>query len=159
MKISKLIDFSIRIFGGVLLLAMVSLTFLQIVLRQFFNLSLNWSDEVSQFCMTWLALFGGIWATKNNKHLNTGFMIQQKFDRRIIHLIDSILALVIIGIAAVVAYQCAIFTSQQWVMESLSLRWLKMGYVFIALPIFMLATCYYYLKSFFKNVQLIFKKD
>jgi TRAP-type C4-dicarboxylate transport system permease small subunit len=159
MKISKLIDFSIRIFGGVLLLAMVSLTFLQIVLRQFFNFSLNWSDEVSQFCMTWLALFGGIWATKNNKHLNTGFMVQKNFDRRIIHLIDSILAVVIIGIAAVVSYQCAIFTLQQWVMESLSLRWLKMGYVFIALPIFMLATCYYYLKSFFKNIWLTFKKD
>jgi TRAP-type C4-dicarboxylate transport system permease small subunit len=34
-----------------------------------------------------------------------------------------------------------------------------MGYVFIAVPVFMLAVCYYYLKSFFDNITHMFKKD
>jgi TRAP-type C4-dicarboxylate transport system permease small subunit len=159
MKLEKLINSGIPILCGVLLILMVSFTFVQIVLRQFFNYSLNWSDEISQFCLTWLALLGLIWANENGQHLNTGIKLHKKSNQRLIASIDGILALVIVGIAAVVTYQSAIFTLKQWSMESLSLRWLKMGYVFIALPIAMLATCCSYLKIFFKNLVVIFKKD
>jgi TRAP-type C4-dicarboxylate transport system permease small subunit len=158
MKSEKLVNYGIPFLCGALLVVMVALTFLQIVLRQFFQFSLNWSDEVSQFCMTWLALFGSIWATKNNQHLNTGLKLHQKLHERQICLIDGLLALVIVAVTAVVAYRNAIFASQQWGMESLSLRWLKMGYVFVALPVAMMAFCYYYLKSFFKNLARVFKK-
>jgi TRAP-type C4-dicarboxylate transport system permease small subunit len=158
MKLNKLIDSGIPIFSGALLVVMVTVTFLQIVLREFFDLSLNWSDEIAQFCMTWLALFGSIWLTKHDRHINTGLKLHQKFNKRLIGLIDGVLALVIVGIAAMVTYQSTIFVTQQWNMGSESLPWLKMGCVFIALPLFMLAVVYYYLKNFFKNILLIFKK-
>ena len=92
MKSEKLINSGIPILCGVLLILIVSLTFLQIVLRQFFKFSLNWSDEVSQFCMTWMVLFGSIWATKNGQHLNTGFKLHKKLNKRLSGLIDGILA-------------------------------------------------------------------
>jgi TRAP-type C4-dicarboxylate transport system permease small subunit len=158
-KLNKLIDFGIPILGGVLLGLMVLLTFGQIVLRELFNFSIPWSDEVSQFCMTWLALFGSIWVTKNNQHLNTGIKLHQKLNERQICLIDSVLALFIVIIAAVVAYQTAIFSITAMGIEILTLSWLKVGYAVIALPLFMLAVCCYYLKSFFKNLARIFKKD
>jgi TRAP-type C4-dicarboxylate transport system permease small subunit len=159
MKLAKIINFGIPILCGVLLVLMVTLTFLQIVLREFFNSGIAWSDDVSQFCMTWLALFGSIWLTKNGQHLNTGIKLHQKLNERQICLIDGILALVIAITAAVVAYQSAIFSFSAMVIKSTSVSWLKMGYVFIALPLAMLATCYYYLKSFFKNLASIFKKN
>jgi TRAP-type C4-dicarboxylate transport system permease small subunit len=159
MKLEKLINSFIPIFGGVLLVVIVLLTFLQIVLRQFFDFTFNWSDEVAQFCMTWLALFGSIWATKNNQHLNTGLKLHQRFNERQICLIDSILALVISSIGGMVAYQSAIFAFSSMSADSLSLPWLKMGYVFVAVPFFMLAVCYYYLKSFCKNIRVIFKRQ
>jgi TRAP-type C4-dicarboxylate transport system permease small subunit len=158
MKSGKLINFGIPNLCGALLVVIVGLTFLQIVLRQFFDFTFNWSDEIAQFAMTWLALLGSIWANKNDKHLNTGLKLHKKFNEKQILLIDGILALVIAGIAAVVVYQTAIFTSQQWNLESMSLPWLKMGYVFIVLPIAMLTTCYYYLKSFLKILHSYFKK-
>jgi TRAP-type C4-dicarboxylate transport system permease small subunit len=158
MKLGKLIDPGIPIFGGALLAMMVVLTFLQIVLRECFHLTLNWSDEVARFCLTWLALFGSIWATKNNQHLNTGLKLHKKLNERQISLIDGILDLVIAFIAAVVAYQTAIFAFTTMGADSLSIPWLKMGYVFIALPLFMLAVVYYYLISFFKNITRNFKK-
>jgi TRAP-type C4-dicarboxylate transport system permease small subunit len=153
MKSEKLINIGIPILCGVLILLIILFSFLQIVLRQFFNFSLNWTDEVSQFCMMWIALFGSIWLTKNDQHLNTGLKLHQKLNKKQIRMIDSILALVIVGIAGVAAYQTAIFSLATMDNGSLSLNWIKMGYIFVALPLAMIANCYYYLKRFFKTIR------
>jgi TRAP-type C4-dicarboxylate transport system permease small subunit len=159
MKANKLINYGIPILGGAFLLMIVGITFLNIVLREFFDYSFNWSDEVAQFCMTWMVLIGSIWVTKSNRHLEVGIKLHKKLNERQVCLIDGILALMFAGISALVAYQGALFALQQWTMESMSLSWMKMGYVFIALPLFMLASCYYNLRNFYKNIRLIFKKD
>jgi TRAP-type C4-dicarboxylate transport system permease small subunit len=154
----KLINLGIPIICVVLLSLMIVFTFLQIVLRQFSNFSLSWSDEVSQFCMSWLTLFGSIWVTKNDQHINAGLKLHRKLNQRQICLIDGILAFLIAVIAAVVACQSTRFAFMSMSISSLSLNWLKMGYIFIALPLAMLAVFYYYLKSFFKNFACVFKK-
>jgi C4-dicarboxylate transporter DctQ subunit len=159
LKLEKLINSGIPILCGILLILMVMLTFLQIVLREFLNFSLNWSDEVSQFCMTWLTMFGSIWITKNNQHINTGLKLHRKLNERKIRLIDGILALMVAISAALIAYLSTIFSIVAMNIESLSLTWLKMGYVFIALPFAMLAVFYYYLKSFIKNLAFVIKRD
>jgi TRAP-type C4-dicarboxylate transport system permease small subunit len=159
MKSEKLINTGISILCGILLFVMVLLTFLQIVLRNIFDTGIPWSDDVSQFSMSWMTLLGSIWLTKNGQHLNTGLKIHQKLNKRQISLIDSLLALLIVGIAAVVTYQTAITSLAAMKVESIALSWLKMGYVYIGLPLFTLTVCYYYLKSFFRNLALILKKD
>jgi C4-dicarboxylate transporter DctQ subunit len=157
MKLMKIVDTSIRMFCGVLLLLIVTLSFLQIVLREFFDFTFNWSDEVSQFFMTWLALFGSIWVTKNGQHLSVGIKLHQNLNETQIRLIDGILALMIAGATAVVSYQSAIFSLTVIGVQSMSLSWLKMGYIFIVLPFVMLFLCYYHLKCFFKNLAFILK--
>jgi TRAP-type C4-dicarboxylate transport system permease small subunit len=159
MKVFKIIDSGIPILGGILFLFTVIITFLQIILREFFDFSLNWSDEITQFCITWIVLFGSIWATKNNQHLNVGVKLHQKLNSRQALLIDSVLEFLIAIVAAVAAYRGAIYSFSSMNTEALSISWMKMGYVFIALPIAMMTLCYYHLKSFFKNVWLIFKKN
>jgi TRAP-type C4-dicarboxylate transport system permease small subunit len=153
-KFDKIIETGIPILCGVLLGFIVLVTFLQIVLRQFFNTCFNWSDEVSQFCMMWITLFGSIWLTKSGQHLNTGIKLHRKLNEKQIRLIDGILELVISAIAVIVAYQGIKSSFAVMNMGSLSLGWLKMGYVFIALPLSMLAVCYYYFKRFLKSVLL-----
>jgi TRAP-type C4-dicarboxylate transport system permease small subunit len=159
MKVEKHFNSCISNFCAGLLLLIVGFTFLQVFLREFFNCGLLWIDEVSRFCMVWMGLFGSIWVTNSNKHLNVGLKLHKKLDKRLVYLIDGIFALFIVIIAAVVAYQTAIFTSTSMSMASTSLNWLKMGYVFIAVPVAMLALAYYYLKSFFKNLRSLFKRD
>jgi TRAP-type C4-dicarboxylate transport system permease small subunit len=159
MKLEKLINSGIPIICGVLLVIIVSVTFLQIFLRNFFNFGLPWYDEVSQFSMTWMVLIGTIWLTKNGQHLNTGLKLHQKLKAWQICLIEGVLALALAGIAAVVAYQTAIGTLSAMSTDSVSFKWLKMGYVYSIMPLAMLGVCYYYLKSFFKNLRFIFKKD
>jgi TRAP-type C4-dicarboxylate transport system permease small subunit len=159
MRLRKLINSGIPFFCGVLFLVMVVITFLQIVLREGFNFTFNWSDEVAQFCMMWLVCFGSIWATINAEHLTIGIKLHEKLPEWQVCLIDGILALVILVTVGVVVYQSAIVSFSSMGMESLSLHWLKMGYVFIALPFTMLVVCFYYLKSFLKNLARIFKRD
>jgi TRAP-type C4-dicarboxylate transport system permease small subunit len=159
MKLEKIINSGIPILCGMLLVVMVGLTFMQVMLRNCFDSGMNWSDEVSQFCMTWLVLFSMIWATKNDQHLNTGLKLHQKLNKKLVYLIDDILALLIGITTARVAYQSAIFAFRAMSYESLSLSWLKMGYVFIAMPISMLGVSYYYLKNFLKNLASLLKKD
>jgi TRAP-type C4-dicarboxylate transport system permease small subunit len=159
MKLEKLINIGIPFLCGVMLIVIVALAFGQVVLRNFFSCGMNWSGEVSQFCMTWLVLFGSIWATKNNRHLNTGLKLHEKLNIRLVLLIDCILDLTLIVVGAAVAYQSAIFTLTALGIGSDSLPWLKIGYVVVALPILMSGLCYYSLKSFLKNLAGIFKKD
>jgi TRAP-type C4-dicarboxylate transport system permease small subunit len=159
MKSEKIINYVIPVICGALLVIIVTLTFWQIILRNFFNSTLSWSDDVSQFSMSWLALFGSIWATQNNKHLDAGIKLHKRFNKRLSCLIEAMLALVIAGVAGLLVHQSTIFCFTAMDTESLALPWLKMGYVFIALPLAMLFLCYYFLKSFFKNLARIFMKD
>jgi C4-dicarboxylate transporter DctQ subunit len=160
MKSGKPIDYVIPIICGALLMVIVVVTFIQIVLRNLFNTGLAWYDDISQFAMTWMILFATIWLTKHNQHLNTGLKMQRKLPARQSYLIDGILDLVTIGVAAMVAYQSAIFTLGGAMGVGLtSLPWLKLGYLYIVLPLSMLGVCYYYLKSFLKNMACIFKKN
>jgi TRAP-type C4-dicarboxylate transport system permease small subunit len=159
MKLGKLINSGIPILCAVLLGTIVSLIFLQIVLRQFFNLSLSWIDEVTQICLTWNVLFGFIWATKNGENLSAQIYIHHKLNKQLICLIDGVLDLVIAIVLAVVAYRSARFSLTAMEFSLVSLSWLKLGYVFIIMPLAMLAMCYYYLKGFFENVFLIFRKN
>jgi TRAP-type C4-dicarboxylate transport system permease small subunit len=159
MKLGKLINSGIPILCGALLVVMVGLTFLQILLRNLFSSGMNWSDEISQFCMTWMVLFGSIWASKNNLHLNTGLKLHKKFNEKQVGLIDGLLDLILVAVGAVVAYHTTMFAFVALGIESLSLPWMKMGYVFIAMPLAMLGLCYYSLISFVKNLAVIFKKD
>jgi TRAP-type C4-dicarboxylate transport system permease small subunit len=157
MKIDKLLDSGITILCGVFLGLIVTLIFMQIVVREIFNSTLVWSDELAQFCMVWMVLLGSIFLTKHDLHINTGLKAHQKLNKRLIALFDAVLSLATIGSAAVIAYQSAIFAFSGY--KAVSLPWLNMVYVYIPIPLFMLAMCYYYLKNFFKNVALIFKKN
>jgi TRAP-type C4-dicarboxylate transport system permease small subunit len=158
MKSEKLINFIIPIICGALLVIIVALTFWQIILRNCFNSTLSWSDDISQFAMSWLALFGSIWATQNNKHLQTGIKLHNKFNKRLSSLIEAILALMLAGIAGLLVHQSTIFCITAMNTESLALPWLKMGYVFAVLPLVMFFLCCFYLKSSFKNLACVFKK-
>jgi TRAP-type C4-dicarboxylate transport system permease small subunit len=155
----KIINIGIPVLCGVLLTGIIGLTFGQVVLRNCFNSGMNWSDEVSQFCMTWLVLFGSIWASKNNQHLKTGIKLHQKLNKKLIYLIDGILELLLVIVGVVISYQTAMFTWERFNTTALSLTWMKMGYIFMAMPLAMLGLAYYSLRDFIKNLAGIFKKD
>ena len=63
-----------------LLLGIVALATLQIVLRNFFSYSLYWADELIRLAVLWLAMVGGVAASRNGRHIAIG-IVERYFPR------------------------------------------------------------------------------
>lgn len=63
-----------------LLLGIVALATLQIVLRNFFSYSLFWADELIRLAVLWLAMVGGVAASRDGRHLAIG-IVERYFPR------------------------------------------------------------------------------
>lgn len=48
---------------------MVTVAFLQIVLRNFFDTGLSWGDELVRYCVIWVGFLGAALATREGKHI------------------------------------------------------------------------------------------
>ena len=59
----------------VLLLAMVSLIFVQILGRYVFNYSISWSEESASFAQIWLVMLGSGIAMRNRRHVGIDFLV------------------------------------------------------------------------------------
>jgi len=59
-----------QVFLAVSLSLMVTVAFLQIVLRNFFATGLSWADELVRYCVIWVGFLGAALATKESKHIS-----------------------------------------------------------------------------------------
>lgn len=55
---------------SLLLMTMIVLSFGQIVLRNFFGVSLIWADAFLRYLVLWVAMFGAMVATREYNHIN-----------------------------------------------------------------------------------------
>ncbi len=60
-----------------LLLAMVGMTFAQVLFRYVFQTSLAWSEELARFCLMWLASLSAAYAFKTNGHFALRFVVDR----------------------------------------------------------------------------------
>ncbi len=60
-------------FCALLLTLFVSILFLQILLRQFFQYSIPWGDEVATYMFVWFAYLGAVVAAKMSAHNRVSF--------------------------------------------------------------------------------------
>ncbi len=65
----KLFRFSINVLSVITLVAMVTLVFVNVVLRYLFDSGLAWSEEVSRITFVWLVFIGIVIAYQENEHL------------------------------------------------------------------------------------------
>ena len=53
-----------------ILLAMVGITFLQVILRNFFNTGIPWAEVGGRNAVLWITFLGAMFATRARQHLN-----------------------------------------------------------------------------------------
>jgi len=90
----------------VLLVAMIVLAVAQIVLRQFFDGSLVWADELIKIIVLWLAMVGSIAAARDNRHIRIDLL------SHILPVRLVIVARVVVDIFAAIV--CAVIAWQAW---------------------------------------------
>lgn len=65
----KYLGRSVEYLTGSLFVAMIIITFLQVIFRYVFNNSLTWSEELARYLFVWATLLGAALAIKHQSHM------------------------------------------------------------------------------------------
>lgn len=109
-RVWKLLDNVENILCQLLLVTFVLLLFAQIVLRNLFNYSLPWGDELATYAFVWFAYLGAVYAAKKSAHNRVTF--QFRFFPRWVEL------------------ACGLVTDLIWIGFNLIFIWLSYDFVF-----------------------------
>ena len=76
-----------------LIIVMVSLIALQVVLRFFFKIGINWIEEITRYFFVWLVVFSTSYGARNNRHIRFNFLLTLLSDKgkRIVMLVSDAL--------------------------------------------------------------------
>ena len=93
----------------VILVAIVAITFAQVVFRYVLLASLAWSEELTRFLLMWLAALSAAYAFKVRSHFALTFVVD-RFDERIQRWIAASVTAIVSLFLIVFAWEAAKFT-------------------------------------------------
>jgi TRAP-type transport system small permease protein len=97
-KVLKVLN---SILNGVIILilvSMVSLVFLNVVLRYAFDSGITWSEELARYLFVWVVFLGAVVATKEKGHLGVDLLISsvpRKFQKVLYFIANSLIVFVL----------------------------------------------------------------
>jgi len=93
----------------VILVAIVSVTFIQVLFRYIFHLSLAWSEELARYLFLWLAALASAYAFKTKSHFALRFLVD-RFGKGLQKITGTVVALVVALFLAIFVWKAAAFT-------------------------------------------------
>ncbi len=93
---------SIEALMAVMLASMITLVFINVILRYFFNSGITWSEEIARYLFVWLTFVGAIGAMRDNTHLGMDTVIRKLSPKiqKVVYIFGQILILVVILMVA-----------------------------------------------------------
>lgn len=156
MKLSKILDKTLKYLSILALVTMISLVFFNAVLRYFFDSGIAWSEEFARICFVYMIFLGIILVAKEKKHLTVDIIISYLPSRYkiLFNIIADILILISTSFIALGAYQLMILTyTQKMPATSISSSFLYVIALLSAIMYFTLIIIDLF-KSVFKNRSL-----
>jgi TRAP-type C4-dicarboxylate transport system permease small subunit len=93
----------------VILVALVGVTFAQVLFRYVFQLSLSWSEEVARFLLMWMASLSAAYAFKTRSHFALRFVVD-RLAPTMRQRVAMVVTVAVVGFLAVFAWQALRFT-------------------------------------------------
>ena len=93
----------------VILVAIVGVTFTQVLFRYIFHLSLAWSEELARYLFLWLAALASAYAFKTRSHFALRFLVD-RLGKRIQNLIGSLVVFIISGFLIIFIWKSLEYT-------------------------------------------------
>jgi TRAP-type C4-dicarboxylate transport system permease small subunit len=124
-----------------LMVALMSLMtlfiFMQVIYRYLLRQPLSWSEELARYLFSAITLFGAILLYRDNKHINMTplrDMLKNKTAKILADILASLLVLVFLVIVLRYGFPMSV---KMLSLNSFSpsMTWLKMGYVYLLLPV------------------------
>jgi TRAP-type C4-dicarboxylate transport system permease small subunit len=106
-RLLKILVWSENALIALLLTAMILIAASQIILRNFFDYGIAWSDPLLRIMMLWLGLFGAMLASRERNHISIDVLSHflPKTGRRIASLITHLFSSFICGIISYYSWQ------------------------------------------------------
>ena len=81
---------------SLVLVAIVGVTFIQVLFRYIFHLSLAWSEELARYMFLWLAALASAYAFKTKSHIALTFLVD-RLGGRIRGWVDTVVIFIVSG--------------------------------------------------------------
>jgi TRAP-type C4-dicarboxylate transport system permease small subunit len=111
--------------------------FMQVIYRYVLKQPLSWSEELSRYFFSAITLFGAVLLYRDNKHISMTLlkdMIKNKIAKTSVDIFSSLLVLFFLTVVIRYGFPMS-FTMLELDSISPSMAWLKMGYVYLLLPV------------------------
>ena len=104
-----LVKYPLEIAVSTILVALVTVTFSQVVFRYLLQAPLSWSEELARFLLMWMASLSAAYAFKTRSHFALRFVVD-RFNPPMRRAIGTFVTLLVVGFLAVFAWQSLKFT-------------------------------------------------
>ncbi len=92
-----------------ILVAIVGVTFIQVLFRYIFKLSLAWSEELARYLFLWLAALASAYAFKTKSHFALRFLVN-RFGKNLQKMTNTLVTFVVALFLAIFVWKAAEFT-------------------------------------------------
>lgn len=117
---------------------MLGCSVLQIVFRYVLNMPLMWTEELARMMCVLTTYFGSVVVLIAREHIRVE-LIDGYLSRRASLLLQIAVDLLIAWFLVALAYGCALMTRATWTTYTASMDWFRMGYVYAAVGVAVLA--------------------
>jgi TRAP-type C4-dicarboxylate transport system permease small subunit len=93
----------------VILVAIVAVTFIQVLFRYIFHLSLAWSEELARYLFLWLATLAAAYAFKTKSHFALRFLVD-RFGKGLQKATATFVSFVVSGFLVIFVWKATEFT-------------------------------------------------
>ncbi len=104
-----LVKFPLEIAVSTILVALVTVTFSQVIFRYLLQAPLAWSEELARFLLMWMASLSAAYAFKTRSHFALHFVVD-RFNPAVRKAIGTFVTVLVAAFLAVFAYQSLMFT-------------------------------------------------
>jgi TRAP-type C4-dicarboxylate transport system permease small subunit len=117
-----------------LLVLMVALVCVGVFFRYVVNDSLTWYDEFASYLLVWLTFYGAVIASHRRRHI--GFeVVVEKFNPAARRAVEALSECFVLVFQFVLLYYGWELVQKMGEDRTVSLPWVKMGWIYSALPI------------------------
>lgn len=134
-----------------ILVAIVLVTFIQVLFRYIFRLSLSWSEELARYLFLWLASLAAAYAFKTKSHFALTFLVS-RLGKKPRAVIETVVALIVSVFLAVFLWKSVEYTVSMAGQVSPSMQ-MSMAVPYSSLIVGSVLMLYYVLRNWWRDIH------
>lgn len=143
---------------GVIFLSIFFIAILVQIVTRYIGVSVIWTEEVANYSFIWAIFMGAAVMVNRREHFSFDFLTQKLKGKKRASLLTVIDAIVAIFAFFITLYGYEAVTTF-WNYNWLSLPELKMGYIWIAIPVMGVTMLIYSLNHIFNHIKVLLNKE